>query len=261
MTRAQTVDVLNDSTTVQSRIDTVLAAPDLDWSNDSGWQPGDPLYDRPNPYLRYGDQWVRPLIQLIEDGAEWGDYARCEACQVSWSGPEACWLCGDPETERKPFPWAASTVQPAVWWDETHDWSAAMSAAMRPIVEQMNAMSRQFTEVSARFHFSIDSGGQIYRFADPEPITEASRESWIRANSHVWLVPEIAEAHAPTVAELEAARPLTSMVESIRIPAGAEITPVAPVPLPERVTGRASLPEVPRRYFYDRPVTERRRPR
>lgn len=52
MTRAQTMDVLNDSTTLQSRIDTVLATPDLDWANDSGWHPGDPLYDWPGNYVR-----------------------------------------------------------------------------------------------------------------------------------------------------------------------------------------------------------------
>lgn len=97
MTSAQTTAVLNATTTLQGRIDTVLATPDLDWDDDSGWQPGDPLYERPDPDARDDDQYVRPMFQVIDD--RWPAYPRrCGSCEVAWQGPEACWMCGDPKT-------------------------------------------------------------------------------------------------------------------------------------------------------------------
>lgn len=167
MTRAQTVDVLNDSTTLQSRIDTVLAAPDLDWANDSRWQPGDPLYDHPWDWGSDSSQYVRRMVEVIEEP----DRAmRCAACEVSWAGPEACWLCGDPATER-----AEGVTFGNIVLDETHDWAdwnARMAEAMRPVVEQMGRMAEQFAEMQARLHFRISNEGQIFRLAAPEPEPE-----------------------------------------------------------------------------------------
>lgn len=91
-----TTEILNDTTSVQSRIDTVLASPELDWANDSGWHPGDPLHR--HPYERYfvdGEGLSvcpRPMVQLVDE-TEGG--MRCEPCQVSWRGPDSCWVCGE----------------------------------------------------------------------------------------------------------------------------------------------------------------------
>lgn len=260
MTRARTVDVLNDSTTLQSRIDTVLAAPDLDWSNDSGWQPGDPLYEHP---WNHGD-YTRRMFEIIYD-PERG--MRCDACQVSWSGPEACWVCGDPATARTLHFLAPGTVI----FDETHEWSAHTSESMRSFVEQMNAASQQMAEAyrraAERIFVSFDDSrasdhtALTWALADPEPITEESRQTWAHANARCLLLPELGDPAAPTVAELEQAVDLTPCIE---FPADVEITPVAPIPMPETVTsalreGRRR-PES-RRYYFDRPVTETRRNR
>lgn len=50
MTRAQSMDVINDATTLESRIDAVLSAPIMEWdhSPEIQWQPGDPLWKHPN---------------------------------------------------------------------------------------------------------------------------------------------------------------------------------------------------------------------
>ena len=55
MSRAQAIDVINDATTMQSRIDAVLmGVPDeWDYSPDIQWQPGDPLW--PHPHSRYDE--------------------------------------------------------------------------------------------------------------------------------------------------------------------------------------------------------------
>lgn len=58
-----TTAILNETLSVESRIDTVLGSVDreLDWSNDSGWQPGDPLYERRSPFAG-GQFWVLPTV-------------------------------------------------------------------------------------------------------------------------------------------------------------------------------------------------------
>lgn len=164
MTSAQTMDVLNDSTTLQSRIDTVLAAPDLDWANDSGWQPGDPLYDHPWDFGSSSTQYVRYMVETIDDPEP---LMRCETCDVDWSGDEACWLCGA-DCPRPAFGMTFGNVV----LDETHDWSARMAEAMRPLVEHMGRVAEQFAEMSRRLHFTIDSQGNVFRFAEPEPEPE-----------------------------------------------------------------------------------------
>ena len=65
MTRAQTMDVVNDSTSIQSRIDAVLgsADSDYDWSPDIKWWPGDPLYPHPR---RRGAEWYSYESPVLE---------------------------------------------------------------------------------------------------------------------------------------------------------------------------------------------------
>jgi hypothetical protein len=117
MTRAQAMDVINDSTTIQSRIDAVLAAPILEWdhSPEINWQPGYPLY-------KYGEGGhVRNMIELLGvefwETGEWdtekkrpirevriwhddafdGDmsFVDCVDCLVGVGDEEHhCWNCG-----------------------------------------------------------------------------------------------------------------------------------------------------------------------
>lgn len=65
MTRAQTMDVINDSTTIQSRIDAVLADPTLQWdySPDIQWQPGDPLWPHPSERRSEEINFSSPVLQ------------------------------------------------------------------------------------------------------------------------------------------------------------------------------------------------------
>lgn len=265
MTRAQSVDVVNDSTTMQSRIDTVLATPDLDWANDSGWHPGDPLYAWPGNY-------VRPLFEVLDEAEP---YVRCEPCGVSWgrAGGDACWNCG---TEC-PLP-PGVLLGPFAAFDEAHEWSRA---SLRPFIEAMADFSRQMAQASIsmeqfrqRYTVGFDGRGRseyaalVFSLADPEP--ELEPETWIRSNSRCYLLPHIENVNAPTVSEIAEGEPLAEWEREllglpdpvIRIPAGAEITPVAPVPLPESIDtallGGRRRPEI-RRHYFNRPVTETRR--
>lgn len=60
------MDVINDSTTMQSRIDAVLAAPIMDWDHDPeiGWQPGDPLWAHPKDRQEEVQVWDSPVLRM-----------------------------------------------------------------------------------------------------------------------------------------------------------------------------------------------------
>ncbi len=112
MPRAQSMDVINDSTTMTSRIDTMLLGVREDWdsSPEIKWNPGDPLYKHPSDrnavYDEGNPEWggaatvignnqcARRMVELFDDGERY-EHMRCEECLVSWSGAEAkCWCCG-----------------------------------------------------------------------------------------------------------------------------------------------------------------------
>lgn len=264
MTRAQTTEVLNDTTSVQSRIDTVLSTPVLDWANDSGWHPGDPLYDYPNPTR--GEQYTRRMLEVIDTDDYW---MRCEPCQVSWGSGDTCWNCGV-DYPRPSYGQGFMLAPGSVTFDETYTWR---QANLQPFIEQMQVFTRgmaaaaDFAAVELRMLNLLNQ-------AQGRTFTESPREPERHPMSRCVLVPHVEDVNAPTVAEIEAAMPLIDMglwtqaVVSepvIRIPAGAEITPVTEVPLPEpiSVTGRRRRPLQPqsRRFYFDRPVTEQRRPR
>lgn len=83
MTRAQSMEVINDSTTLQSRIDAVLAAPIMEWdhSPDIGWQPGDPLWPHPKDRMDEVQDWSSPVLEMphgwLYSRAQSGDAGNC----------------------------------------------------------------------------------------------------------------------------------------------------------------------------------------
>lgn len=108
MSRAQTMDVINDTTTMQSRIDTVLASvqPEYDWSPEIEWWPGDPLYPRPNVFQNVDNLqgvWIRPMFQVLDDLSVLEGMARCIPCDVYWRGDEPCFVCGAEDDHYKPL--------------------------------------------------------------------------------------------------------------------------------------------------------------
>lgn len=256
-----TTDVLNAATTIQSRIDTVLATPTLDWANDSGWQPGDPLYAHPWDSDSEDVQYVRSMVQLLHEdqghftmivdfGNDW-DFGAvhwrpdCESCEVSWAGPGPCWACGSPATERPSARSALATLSTSnrsdevpttrFAWAETIEqwqqaWAESAAEALRPLVEQLNRVHEQ---LEAARPFTAEQLAALGRaFAEGPPENEPDSDA------------------------------------VIRIPAGACITPVSdldPALLPTRlpqhaVTGQPPRPES-RRYYFNRLATETRRPR
>lgn len=60
------MEVINDSTTMQSRIDAVLAAPIMEWdfSPDIQWQPGDPLWKHPDERSDEVIDYSGPALQM-----------------------------------------------------------------------------------------------------------------------------------------------------------------------------------------------------
>lgn len=83
MTRAQSMDVINDSTTLQSRIDAVLAAPIMEWdhSPEIDWQPGDALWAHPNDRVHEVQDWSSPVLEMphgwLYSRAQSGDAGNC----------------------------------------------------------------------------------------------------------------------------------------------------------------------------------------
>ena len=107
-------------------------------------------------------------------------------------------------------------------WQQS--WAESVTAAMRPLVEQMNRMHEQLDEV--------------------RPFTEEQLAAFGRAFAEDLARDEPAEA-------------------VIRIPGGAEITAVqSPPPAPRVETGsRFPAGAEIRRYYFNPPITEQRRPR
>lgn len=60
------MEVVNDSTTMQSRIDAVLAAPIMEWdhSPEIQWQPGDPLWKHPEERADETQDWSSPVLEM-----------------------------------------------------------------------------------------------------------------------------------------------------------------------------------------------------
>lgn len=97
-----------------NRISNVLTAYDVSpklGSEDGadGWLPGDPIHRRPNKGVP-GHQWTRPMLELhpenyddrrfIQYSEEYDELfaehwePTCVTCEVSWDGPDPCWMCG-----------------------------------------------------------------------------------------------------------------------------------------------------------------------
>lgn len=132
--KKHTVDILDDADAAERRMNWVLfqqeQAAILYREGELEWNPGWPLYTNPD-YINWPEwPWVdletveeegrdrqcdRHMLELIADVAHshfvpehpWSIFSfmssrhpfgnwkpRCEECEVSWLGPEACWSCG-----------------------------------------------------------------------------------------------------------------------------------------------------------------------
>ena len=95
------------------QIDQVVAG----WeARPESWLPGDPLYARPRGGA-WGEQTIRPMIDLIEDVPSAYDVAvRCVDCGVSWSGYLPCWMCGQEQPGVALLAQLLAGIEsPAVW--------------------------------------------------------------------------------------------------------------------------------------------------
>lgn len=84
MSRNRTVEVLNDTDSILSRINNNIVQQDiaLDPDPEIDWVPGDALHDQ-----EYDVDFT---------GRDTRDKkARCKPCGVSWVGLEPCWMCGE----------------------------------------------------------------------------------------------------------------------------------------------------------------------
>jgi hypothetical protein len=104
MTRSQTIEVLNETISMQDRINRVVFIQEttLDYST-PGWKPGEPLYPDPREHLTQDSMYVRPVFELRDQvmtycrGDDFGDLLHllwCQKCDVGWDEYDECWLCG-----------------------------------------------------------------------------------------------------------------------------------------------------------------------
>lgn len=188
-----TTEILNDTTSVQSRIDTVLSAEgnQLDWSNDTGWQPGDPIYQ--HPYVR---AWrteelsvvPREMVQVIDEPER---DMRCTDCAVSWSGPEPCWSCGTDCPPRRRSSWLHSPmpdIGPAL---------ASVEAMVRASARRSVAVARAREDALGAVPVRVVMGFDGSRDDDVAV--------FVAAPDRMWVLPSVSDVHAPTVAELSSA--------------------------------------------------------
>jgi hypothetical protein len=226
-----TTEVLNDSTSVQSRIDTVLTAEanQLDWADDCGWFPGDPLYSRPRGYI-CGEQTVRSMVQLLHPDLEhfildqfrWEP--RCWTCDVSWSGADACWMCGDPTTAW-PEQLLSESESVARLWEQVSQQLARVFDSRA--LESLRDVSEQLEQVPQRYVLGFDPAG---------PDGTVTVGTMMRGGQ-MRILPAIADVTAPTVDELAAASSVDELLlwpqvepePAIRVPNDIELSP-SPAP-------------------------------
>lgn len=112
---AKSADVLNEADRFERILNWQLFCIDQErmlYSDPETWVPADGCY--PNPlelcethycsgcrecapielHSMYGGNYVRPMVEEIELDREYTFNPRCERCDVSWSGPTDCWVCG-----------------------------------------------------------------------------------------------------------------------------------------------------------------------
>lgn len=184
-----------------------------DWeASPHSWTPGDPLHDRPHGAF-YGEQHVRPMYELLPE-TSWVRL-RCRPCEVTWAGPEPCWVCG----VDRPAPPERSKAT-------THDVTVSLSASIRPSLDGAVAMRTAMASLREQMQ-----QGAERNLADLEQLVAASRrfDSWSRpAMSRCFLLPAVADSAAPTRAELEAAADLGDLVLGFDI-ARPDLPPVVAV--------------------------------
>lgn len=93
MTRSQTVDLLNETDNLESRMRWLLFQQEIAhiWNGPDQvagvpvWRPGEPIYHPQETNV----------LDLDFDGYIEGSFAvRCTSCEVSWRGDDPCWSCG-----------------------------------------------------------------------------------------------------------------------------------------------------------------------
>lgn len=183
MTRAQAMDVVNDSTTMQSRIDAVLAAPIMEWdhSPEIKWQPGDPLYQ--HPHLRtdihtlvdsdgdeiwfQGGNFVRRMYDVIDDYAteRMAGTMGCQTCLVSGDLNELeCWNCGK-RYDKPRLPMVSQNLANArasvpamnTWLRAMADTSHRAAAHVHNLRDSSNGLTVSFTIDDTQFRQRMDA--------------------------------------------------------------------------------------------------------
>lgn len=128
-----TTEILNGATSIQSRIDTVLTAEDhqLDWTVDTDWMPGDPIYSSPGCT-------PRRMVDLLESRTI---PARCEPCQVRWTGDDPCWVCGE-DRPRLISPLAGGVSMPRAAMA-----SLFVAVDVSPIIDALTRMAESLARI------------------------------------------------------------------------------------------------------------------
>lgn len=186
-----TTTVAADTARELARIDHALAVQDAVPTGDADWLPGDPIHDAPRGCL-FDEQTIRPMLDLFDDDelALWAP--RCEPCNVSWTGPDPCWVCGTERVDTdsliglifdrpfNPFP----VADMARTFEET---GRAAARALQEFAAQLDRVNEQINQARP-----------------PEPV-------W-HANARCILLPSIENVAAPTVAELTAGHDLDDVL-------------------------------------------------
>lgn len=191
---------------VLARIGHALAVQDAVPTSDSDWLPGDPLYDRPRGGA-FGEQTVRQMFDVFHDFAM--IYARCEPCQVSWAGPDPCWMCG---AEQRRSGRIAEMVRV--------DFRVDVSAAVQQL-ERARAAMRSFDEVmrTTTEAFAAATNERTQELLDqlrPEP-DPALMERIAFGRARFSVLPAVADPAAPTLDELAAGVPVPLFLPDPRV--------------------------------------------
>lgn len=102
--KKQSVDVLNDAYEFELKLNWQLFKAEqervLYGPSNVGWKPGIPIWTRPRGE-GFGEQHTRRMFDLIPinrfHSTPFQIYMideRCVDCEVSWMGPDPCWICG-----------------------------------------------------------------------------------------------------------------------------------------------------------------------
>lgn len=152
-------------------------------------------WDR-DPDDNYEGNCVRRMVELFDDGDRYPAILKCKSCEVSWVGPEPCFVCGEFSKPIGPKPkstlgqLAGLGVSPGMVYNDRSPGAIfdfeTLSDCFRPMTEAvgeaMGAVRVAATRFSEQLYASIFSVNEMRQLYSGPSLTTIEEDYWRRVN-------------------------------------------------------------------------------